>query len=196
LSGVTAIAAGRLDCLALTTNGTVMGWGFNAFGQTTPPAGLSHVIAIAAGYLHSAALLSNGIVVAWGDNTYGQTNVPASLTNVVAIAAGDFDTLALCRDGTIVGWGDNSYGQISVPATMMNAIAVASGNYHGLALIPVTTSIQAQMTSVGFMIQWPGSGVLQWAPSPMGPFTDIPCQGNCFTNVDMSAPAKFFRIKY
>jgi hypothetical protein len=196
LSHVTAIAAGRLDCLALTSNRTVVGWGFNAYGQTTPPAGLSNVIAIAAGYLHSAALLSNGTVVAWGDNTYGQTNVPADLTNVVAIAAGDFDTLALRRDGTVVGWGDNSYGQISVPATVMNTAAIASGNYHGLALIPITASLQVQMTSAGLMIRWLGYGVLQWAPSPTGPFTDLPIQGNCITNTDMSAPTKFFRIRY
>jgi hypothetical protein len=78
----------------------------------------------------------------------------------------------------------------------MNAVAVASGNYHGLALIPVTASLQAHMTSAGLMIQWLGTGVLQWAPSPMGPFADVPCQGNCLTNVDMSAPAKFFRIRH
>jgi alpha-tubulin suppressor-like RCC1 family protein len=196
LSGVIAIAAGRLDCLALTTNGTVVGWGFNTYGQTAPPAGLSNIIAIAAGYLHSAALCSNGTVVVWGDDSYGQTNVPAGLTNVIAIAAGDFDTLALCRDGTVVGWGDDSYGQISVPANVMNAVAVASGNYHGLALIPVTASLQANVTPAGLMIQWLGTGVLQWAPAPTGPFTDMPVQGNIMTNTDMSAPAKFFRIRY
>jgi hypothetical protein len=157
---------------------------------------LSNVIAIAAGYLHSAALCSNGTVVVWGDDTYGQTNVPAGLTNVVAIAAGDFDTLALRRDGTVVGWGDNSYGQISVPASVMNAVTVASGNYHGLALIPVTVSLQAHMTSAGLMIQWLGAGVLQWAPSPTGPFTDMPVQGNVMTNTDTSAPGKFFRVRY
>jgi hypothetical protein len=195
LGGVSAIVAGRLDCLALTTNGTVVGWGFNAYGQTVPPNGLSNVIAIAAGYLHSAALCANGTVVAWGDDSYGQTNVPAGLTNVVAIAAGDFDTLALRRDGTVVGWGDDSYGQTSVPAGVVNAVAVASGNYHGLALIPIPTSPMVNLTSAGLTIQWVGSGVLQWAPSPAGPFTDVPSQGNCFTNVDMSAPAKFFRIR-
>jgi Regulator of chromosome condensation (RCC1) repeat/Immunoglobulin domain/Immunoglobulin I-set domain len=196
LSGVTAIAAGRLDSLALTTNGTVFGWGFNAYGQTTPPTSLSNVIAIAAGYLHSAALSSNGTVVVWGDNTYGQTNVPPGLTNVIAIAAGDFDTLALCRDGTVVGWGDDSYGQISMPATVMNAVAVASGNYHGLALIQIATFLQAQMAASGLIIQWPGAGVLQSASSPNGPFTDVLSQGNCYTNVDMSAPVKFFRIRH
>lgn len=174
----------------------MVGWGFNTSGQTTPPTGLSNVIAIAAGYLHSAALCSNGTVVVWGDNTYGQTNVPTGLTNVIAITAGDFDTFALRSDGTVVGWGDDTYGQISVPSTVINAVSVASGNYHGLALIPIASFLQARMAATGLMIQWSGDGVLQSASSPEGPFTDVPSQGNCYTNVDMSAPAKFFRIRH
>lgn len=194
LTGVTAIAAGRVDSLALRTNGTVVGWGFNAYGQTTPPASLSNVVAITAGYLHSAALRSNGTVVVWGDNTYGQTNVPAGLSNVVAIAAGDFHTLALRTDGTMVGWGDNSFGQTNTPS-ITNAWAIASGNYHGLALIPTAPLLQLQMNYAGLVVQWQGPGVLQWAPSLAGPYTDVPCLGNCYTNLDMSAPAKFFRLR-
>lgn len=194
LTGVSAIAAGRVDSLALRTNGTVIGWGFNAYGQTTPPAGLSNIVAITAGYLHSAALRSNGTVVVWGDNSYGQTNVPAGLSNVVAIAAGDFHTLALRTDGTMIGWGDNSFGQTNTPS-ITNAWAIASGNYHGLALMPTAPLLQLQMNYTGLVVQWQGSGVLQWAPSLAGPYTDVPCQGNCYTNLDMSAPAKFFRLR-
>jgi len=195
LNGVSAVAAGREHSLALRTNGIVVGWGFNAFGQATPPAGLSNVAAIAAGYLHSAALCSNGTVVVWGDDTYGQTNVPPGLSNVVAIAAGDFHTLALRADGSVIGWGDDWYGQTNVPSTLINVVAIASGYYHGLALVPAIPSLQWQMTSGGLVLQWRGTAVLQWAPSPSGPFTDVPCQGNCYTNVDMSSPAKFFRLR-
>ncbi len=194
LNGVAAIAAGRLDCLALRTNGVVVGWGYNAFGQATPPSGLSNVIAIAAGYLHGVALCSNGSVVVWGDNSFGQTNVPSSVSNVVAIAAGDFDTLALRADGKVIGWGDDYYQEIDMPPMLANAFSIAAGNYHGLALTPVT--IQAHPTPTGLVLQWSSGGVLQWAPSPGGPFTDMPCQGNCFTNLDMSGPAKFFRIRH
>lgn len=193
---VRAIAAGRNHSLALMLQGgTVVGWGDDAYGQTSVPAGLSNVVAIAAGYLHSVALCSNGTVVAWGDNTFGQTNVPAGLSNVVAIAAGDFDALALRADGTVVGWGDDSYGQTNVPTTVNGAIAVGSGDYHGLALVPFIPSLAAQITGTGMTIQWQGAGVLQWAPSPAGPFTDVPCQGTCYTNLDMSSPAKFFRLR-
>ena len=75
--------------LALKADGTVVGWGDNAYGETTIPAGLTNVVAIAAGADYSLALKADGTVVGWGDNTDGQTTIPAGLTNVVAIAAGD-----------------------------------------------------------------------------------------------------------
>ena len=140
-----AIATGRNHNLALRTNGTVVGWGFNTYGQASPPSNLSNVVAIAAGYLHSAALLTNGTVVEWGDNTFGQTNMPPNLTNIIAIAAGDFHTYALRSDGTVIGWGDNTYQQTSIPPGLTNVIQLASGNYHGLAMIPAPPMLHALM---------------------------------------------------
>jgi hypothetical protein len=194
LNGVRAISAGRNHNLALRTNGTVVGWGFNTYGQASPPAGLTNVIGVAAGYLHSAALLTNGTVVEWGDDTFGQTNVPAGLSNVVAIAAGDFHTFALRADGTIIGWGDDTYQQLDVPAGLTNVIQMVSGNYHGLALVP-TPVLQMSLTSPSRLVLVWSSGVLQWATNPTGPFTDVGCSGQCYTNTDMSAPAKFFRVR-
>ena len=194
LTGVRAIAAGHNHSLALRTNGTVVGWGFNLYGQTTPPATLSNVIAVAGGYLHSAALRADGTVVCWGDNTYGQTNVPPTLSNVVAIAAGDFHTYALQTNGTIIGWGDNWYGQLNAPAWATNSIAVNSGFFHGLALVP-SLRLSLRALSNGLVVEWKGNCTLQWAPTPTGPFTDIPGCYGVYTNVDMSAPAKFFRLR-
>ena len=192
---VESIAAGRNHNLALLTNGTVVGWGDNGFGQASPPSNLSNVVAITAGDLHSAALCSNGTVVVWGDDTFGQTNVPPGLSNVVAIAAGDFHTLALLSNGTIVAWGNNTYGQLDVPPSATNALAIASGYYHGLALVPFISLLQANLTRSGLILNWNGTGVLQWSPNPAGPYTEMPFQGNPWTNADMSAPAKFFRVR-
>jgi alpha-tubulin suppressor-like RCC1 family protein len=192
---VEAIAAGRNHSLALLTNGTVVAWGDNSFGQASPPSNLSNVVGITAGYLHSAALCSNGTVVVWGDDTFGQTNVPTGLSNVVAIAAGDFHTFALCSNGRIVAWGDNTFGQMNVPSSVTNVVGIASGYYHGLALAPFIQLLQLQLTRNGLVLNWNGTGVLQWAPAPTGPYTDVPFQGNSWTNLDMSAPAKFFRVR-
>ncbi len=192
---VRAIAAGRDHNLALRADGTVVGWGDDQFHQATPPSNLSNAVAIAAGYLHSAALLSNGTVVAWGDNTFGQTNVPAGLSNVVAIAAGDFHTLALLANGAVAGWGDDTFGQLDVPSGATNTVGIASGYYHGLALVPFRSLLQPRLTRDGLVIQWNGAGILQWAPTPTGPYFDVPYQGNGWTNAPTSAPAKFFRLR-
>ncbi len=93
LSNVVVIAAGAQHGLALKSDGSVVAWGNNSFGQTNVPAGLDSVVAIAAGDYHSLALRADGTVVAWGNNSKGQTNVPAGLTNVAAVFAGpDYST--------------------------------------------------------------------------------------------------------
>ncbi|MCS7089178.1 MAG: immunoglobulin domain-containing protein [Verrucomicrobiota bacterium] len=195
LAGVRSIAAGRKHTLALRTNGVVVGWGYNAFGQASPPTWLTNVVAIAAGYLHSVALRSDGTVVCWGDNSYGQTNAPAGLTNGVAIAAGDFHTYARLVDGRVIGWGDNGFGQLDIPSFDTKSVAIASGCYHGLALMPPLLQIRVARVEGGFVLEWDGEGVLQWAPTVTGPYADVPGTFRSFTNADFAAPARFYRVR-
>ena len=101
--------------MALKSDGTVRAWGWNQYGQTDVPAGLSHVVAIKGGAEHSLALRSDGTVVGWGANdawaesdpncTYvgnhcprkpcGQIDIPDGLSGVTAISAGNFHSIAL-----------------------------------------------------------------------------------------------------
>jgi hypothetical protein len=131
---IKAIAAGGEHSLALRTNGTVLAWGGNAFGQTNVPAGLTNATGIAAGYYHSLALRGDGTVVAWGRNLDGETNVPPGLSNIVSVAAGCYHNLALRRDGTVVAWGRNTSGETNVPPGLTNVAAIAAGCSHSLAL--------------------------------------------------------------
>ena len=111
---VTAVAAGALHSLALTSTGAVFAWGFNTDGELGDggtansdvpvkvklPAG-TKVTAIAAGGYYSLALTSTGAVFAWGYNADGElgdggtanSDVPVKVklpagTKVTAIAAG------------------------------------------------------------------------------------------------------------
>ncbi len=59
LNGVIAIAAGSFHNLVIRSNGTVVAWGDNSYGQTNVPAGLSNIVAVAAGNLQSLALDSD-----------------------------------------------------------------------------------------------------------------------------------------
>jgi len=110
LSNVVAVAAGAGHSLALKSDGTVVGWGDNSFGQATgvpttnaPNISSGHVIiggqvlsnvtSIAAGAGYSLALKRDGAVVAWGRMVYNlyPPDPPVGLSNVIAISAGAND---------------------------------------------------------------------------------------------------------
>jgi hypothetical protein len=123
--------------------GSILGWGYNGYGQATPPPE-NNYIAISAGESHSlairsdpsAALGTGGTIVGWGRNQFGQATPPTG-NNFIAISAGGWHSLALRSDGTIVGWGDNEYGQ-ATPPPGNNYIAISAGwgwsGSHSLAL--------------------------------------------------------------
>jgi len=142
LTNAVAIAAGGMHSLALRADGTILGWGDDWYGQSTPPPSLTNVVAIAAGELYSLALRADGTVVGWGAGTtnsgswpdFGQASIPAAATNVVAIAAGGDHSLALRANGSIVGWGRNDIGQATVPPSATNVAVVAAGGSHSLSL--------------------------------------------------------------
>ena len=88
------VAVGANHRIALKNDGTVIGWGDEAY-KTTSPAGLSNVTAVASGANHNLALKTDGTVAAWGQTFDGQSTVPIGLSNVVRIAGGGKHSLAL-----------------------------------------------------------------------------------------------------
>jgi len=140
LTGVVQISAGREHSLAAVSDGTVMAWGSNVYGQVgdgtkvnrtraVPVPGLTGVADVEAGAHHSLALLSNGTVAAWGRNYRGEigdgttvssrpspTNVPG-LTGVTSIAAGRDHNVVVLSDGSMRSWGYNAGGQLGDGST-------------------------------------------------------------------------------
>jgi len=129
------VAAGKRHCLALRSDGSLVGWGYNVHGECNVPDG-NDFTAIAAGTYHSIALKSDGSIVAWGDNGFNQISDKPSGSDFVAITAGDFHSLALRSDGAIIAWGRNSNNQCDVPDPDPGAVytTVAAGSAHSLAL--------------------------------------------------------------
>ena len=79
------IAAGGAHTVVLKTNGSVVAWGNNYYGQTTVPvAAQSNVVAVAAGDFHAVAILGrvvplqtrhlgNQLILSWPTNAVGFT---------------------------------------------------------------------------------------------------------------------------
>lgn len=134
LTNPASLSAGGFFSLALMSNGTVMAWGENNYGQCgngatnnclTPVqvTGLTNVAAISGGWEFTMALLSNGTVMAWGlngngelgDGTTNNRSAPVQVTglsNIVSVWAGDQNSMALRADGTVWKWGENQFGEL------------------------------------------------------------------------------------
>ncbi len=148
------VAAGDLHSLALTTDGQLYAWGYNAFGQlgngTTTnvpfpqlvpfPPGVTSWTAIGAGFYHSLALGNDGNAYAWGgeggfgllgnggltnSSTPQQIVLPAGVTNWLKIAAGGFHNLALAGNGKIYAWGDGGSGELGYGGTTNSSVPIA-----------------------------------------------------------------------
>jgi alpha-tubulin suppressor-like RCC1 family protein len=152
VAGITdavAVGSGLFHCLVIRSNGTVLAWGSNDFGQlgngtkTTNPSpgpvpGLEDVTSATGGILFSLARKSDGTIWSWGDNSFGQlgNTVPGFSANPVpvlqlpavsAARAGSTHAVSLVDNGTIRCWGRNLFSQLGVA-------------YVSLSTTPVTVS--------------------------------------------------------
>ncbi|HUX88449.1 MAG TPA: hypothetical protein VMW65_15715, partial [Chloroflexota bacterium] len=155
LSGITQVAGGEYDSVALKNDGTVWTWGGSS-NSSVPiqVSGLSNVVAVAMQGFTGYALKSDGTVWAWGKNRDGElgdgsttnSSTPVQvrgLTGVTAIAAGESNGVALKSDGSVWAWGMGLiWGSYSVPDQLTPAqlpgfsgiTAIAAGFEHVTAL--------------------------------------------------------------
>ena len=176
LGEVTAISAGVNHALALLSDGTVMAWGDNSFGELgdgtsgsfseSPVAvtSLSGVIAIAAGNGFSEALVAGGDVMAWGNNTSGQlgdgstseSNVPVpviGVSSVTSIAAGGSFGLAVAG-GAVSAWGDNFYGELGNGTNANSDVPISVSGLSGVTSIAAGGGHALATLSTGVVMAW------------------------------------------
>jgi alpha-tubulin suppressor-like RCC1 family protein len=155
-----SIAGGGNHTLALRSDGQVLSWGDNTYGQlgdgTTVNQAVpvevqarNDIVAIAAGYYHSLALKSDGTILFWDNNGFIPV-VMSRASKTIAISAGEAHSMALQSDGTVLSWGSNSSGQLGDGTTTTqtnnaqpnpvsvvsanNIVSIAAGGHHSLAL--------------------------------------------------------------
>jgi alpha-tubulin suppressor-like RCC1 family protein len=179
LSGVKSIAAGATHALALLSNGTVMAWGEDKFGEIgngtvktaveTPSAvtGLAGATAVSAGAQDSVALVG-GAVKTWGTNSYGQLG-----------------------DGTV---GGMSSVPVEVPG-IAKAASISAGAAHVLAFgepLPVVTEVSPPLgpSAGGTAVTITGANLagatsVMFGATPATSFTV-----NSATSITATAPAE------
>ncbi|WP_051318216.1 Ig-like domain-containing protein [Cohnella thermotolerans] len=106
LSGVIAISASRYFSVALKSDGTVVSWGYNQFGQLG----------------NNSTVTSKRPVQVLGSGGTG------ALNGVTEICAGTFHVIALKSDGMIWGWGRNGDGELGNGSTTNSFIPVSLVN--------------------------------------------------------------------
>lgn len=140
-AGVVSADAGEFYSLAVLSDGTLWGWGYNAQGQLgdgtlethRAPSRVDTQTAwaeVEAGYRHTLALKSDGSLWAWGWNKDGQLGIghaentfvpdhwhstPTRVGNGsdwLQVSAGYDHSIALDENGVIWAWGGNEAGQL------------------------------------------------------------------------------------
>lgn len=133
---VVSLATGRTHSVALCSDGSLVTWGSNYYGQLGDGSTTDSLVPV--------AVNSSGVLA-------GRT--------VVAISAGTYHSLALCSDGVVIAWGRNFEGQLGdsseanglVPVLVATdgvlagktITAIAAGSAHSMA-----------MTSDGKVFTW------------------------------------------
>jgi uncharacterized protein YwqG len=142
----TAIATSGEHCLVLTSEGLVLAWGGNGYGQlgdgttlsrsTPAPVALDgrHVVGIAAGG-GNLAITETGEVLEWpriGSRRSATPSPPGAISLVVEGLRGPVAQVAVCQsrfavteDGIVAGWGGNYDGQLGDGTTDSRAIPTA-----------------------------------------------------------------------
>jgi alpha-tubulin suppressor-like RCC1 family protein len=149
------ISAGWQHTCGVRTDGTMVCWGNNNFGQLASPAGT--FTQVSAGEMHTCGVRTDGTLACWGWNGDGQATPPAG--TFTQVSAGEMHTCGVKTDGTLACWGNNSFGQATPPAGTFTQ--VEAGRHH-------TCGAKTD----GTLACW-GSNSFGQATPPTGTFTQV-----------------------
>lgn len=117
----TQVGAGRANVCALKVDGTLLCWGSDAYGQSTPPAGT--FTAVSVGDDHACAIRTDQTLACWGDAGSSMTAAPAG--TFTALSAGFDHSCAIRTDQTLACWGALNGAP---PVGTFTAVSAVNGN--------------------------------------------------------------------
>lgn len=172
MEGIVSVSAGRTHALAVTTEGKVVAWGSNGYGQlgsggtvfeTEKPVavtGMNNALSVTVGGGGSFALVvkSDHSLWACGINDRGQLGNGTTqgsaeyikiMDDVSKAEAGENFAFAVKQDGTLWAWGANDRGQLGDSTTIdrLSPVKVADGTADTNAYYALTTD--GRMLEIG-----------------------------------------------
>lgn len=172
MEGIVSVSAGRTHALAVTTEGKVVAWGSNGYGQlgsgvtvfeTEKPVavtGMNNALSVTVGGGGSFALVvkSDHSLWACGINDRGQLGNGTTqgsaeyikiMDDVSKAEAGENFAFAVKQDGTLWAWGANDRGQLGDGTTIdrLSPVKVADGIADTNAYYALTTD--GRMLEIG-----------------------------------------------
>lgn len=172
MEGIVSVSAGRTHALAVTTDGKVVAWGSNGYGQlgngetvfeTEKPVavtGMNNALSVTVGGGGSFALVvkSDHSLWACGINDRGQLGNGTTqgsaeyikiMDDVSRAEAGENFAFAVKQDGTLWAWGANDRGQLGDGTTIdrLSPVKVADGIADTNAYYALTTD--GRMLEIG-----------------------------------------------
>ena len=134
---------------------SVVCWGGNEHGQTSPPNGTFSLVS--AGQSHTCGVGTDGAIHCWGGEQYGQASPPDGSFDTVS--AGLTHSCGVRTEGVVECWGGNEGDKSTPPSGTY--ITVSAGWYHSCAV-----------GADGFVVCWGVDYYGQSSP-PGGTFTTV-----------------------
>ena len=124
--GFKQVSAGTVHaCGVAYTDGRVLCWGENTYGQSTPPQGAFSQVSVGSGY--TCGLRTTGTLACWGDTSDGATTTP--LGGYTQVSAGQDHACAIrASDRGVVCWGRDNSGSLTMPAGAYTKVSAGNSS--------------------------------------------------------------------
>jgi alpha-tubulin suppressor-like RCC1 family protein len=173
-SSIKAIGVGHDNSLAVASDGSAWGWGYNSSGQLGVFSGSKAIVGLSTGVTamdggdrSTCVLTSAGGVKCLGSNAHGQlgnntttdstspVDVWTLTSGVTAIALGSYHACAIASGGAAKCWGANASGQLGNGSTSESRIpASVSGLSSGVRSISGGTGHTCAVVDGGGVMCW------------------------------------------
>jgi alpha-tubulin suppressor-like RCC1 family protein len=163
--------------MAVSTNGTLWGWGLNSQGQIGDGTVTNRSSPVQIGTLnnwssvdcnqnHSIAVKNDGTLWSWGENSSGRLGLNVGSTtrsspvqvgtlgNWSKIVTGTAHNLSIKTDGTLWSWGSNSIGQLGDGTSITRSSPVQIGTRNDWNLIGAGITHSLAIRNDGTLWAW------------------------------------------